>query len=55
MQKVRKGDVVVILSGRDAGKRGEVVRLFPQSSRVLVRGLNLVKRHSSPSRSSQEV
>ena len=53
MQKVRKGDVVVVLSGRDAGKKGQVLHSSPKSSRVTVRGVNLVKRHSAPSRSSQ--
>lgn len=53
MQKIRKGDFVVVISGRDAGKKGEVLRSLPSSSRIVVRGVGLVKRHLAPSRSSQ--
>jgi len=43
--KVRKGDRVVVTSGRDKGKSGEVLRVFPTDERVLVAGVNVVKRH----------
>jgi len=43
--KIRKGDKVVVLAGRDKGKSGEVIRVMPKESRALVRGVNLVKRH----------
>jgi large subunit ribosomal protein L24 len=43
--KIRKGDKVIVLSGRDKGRSGEVVRVMPKESRALVRGVNLVKRH----------
>lgn len=43
--KIKKGDTVVVLSGRDKGKTGEVIKMIPDSGRVLVRGVNLVKRH----------
>jgi large subunit ribosomal protein L24 len=43
--KIKKGDKVVILAGRDKGKTGEVVRVMPKEERALVRGVNLVKRH----------
>ena len=43
--KIKKGDKVVILSGRDKGKTGEVVQVMPKEERALVRGVNLVKRH----------
>ena len=43
--KIRKGDKVVILTGRDKGKTGEVVQVMPKEERALVRGVNLVKRH----------
>ena len=43
--KIRKGDKVVVLSGRDKGRTGEVVEVHPQVERVLVRGINMVKRH----------
>jgi len=43
--KIRKGDKVVVLSGRDKGRTGEVVEVRPAESRALVRGVNMVKRH----------
>ena len=43
--KIRKGDKVVVLSGRDKGRTGEVVEVLPRAERVLVRGVNMVKRH----------
>ena len=43
--KIRKGDKVVVLSGRDRGRTGEVVEVRPVEGRALVRGVNLVKRH----------
>jgi large subunit ribosomal protein L24 len=43
--KVRKGDRVVVTSGRDKGKSGEVLRVYPSEERVLIAGVNLVKRH----------
>lgn len=43
--KIRKGDKVVVLAGRDKGRTGEVVSVLPKADRALVRGVNLVKRH----------
>jgi large subunit ribosomal protein L24 len=43
--KIKKGDKVVVLSGRDKGRNGEVVRVMPREDRALVRGINVVKRH----------
>jgi large subunit ribosomal protein L24 len=43
--KIRKGDRVVVLTGRDKGRTGEVVEVNPDAERALVRGVNLVKRH----------
>jgi large subunit ribosomal protein L24 len=43
--KIKKGDKVVVLTGRDKGKTGEVVRVMPKEDRAVVRGVNLVKRH----------
>lgn len=45
MQKIRKGDKVVVLTGRDKGRQGEVLRVMPAEARALVRGVNVVKRH----------
>lgn len=43
--KIKKGDKVVVIAGRDKGKNGEVVQVMPKEDRALVRGVNLVKRH----------
>ena len=45
MQKIRKGDKVVVLTGKDKGRTGEVVQVMPKDDQALVRGINLVKRH----------
>jgi large subunit ribosomal protein L24 len=46
--KVRRGDTVVVISGKDAGKQGRVLRVEPKKSRLYVEGLNIVKRHQRP-------
>ncbi|HXW26538.1 MAG TPA: 50S ribosomal protein L24 [Xanthobacteraceae bacterium] len=43
--KIRKGDKVIVLSGRDRGRSGEVVQVMPAEGRALVRGIHMVKRH----------
>jgi large subunit ribosomal protein L24 len=43
--KIKKGDTVVVLAGRDRGKRGEVFQVMPKEARALVRGVNTVRRH----------
>jgi len=43
--KIRKGDKVVVLTGRDKGRTGEVIEVRPDQDRALVRGVNMVKRH----------
>ena len=43
--KIKKGDKVVVLAGRDKGRSGEVIQVMPKEDRALVRGVNLVKRH----------
>lgn len=45
MFRVRHNDQVVVISGRDRGKKGKVLRVFPEAGRLTVEGLNLVKRH----------
>ena len=47
--KIRKGDKVVVLVGRDKGRTGEVIAVRPSESRALVRGINVVKRHQKQS------
>ena len=43
--KIKKGDRVVVTTGRDKGKKGEVLRVYPKDARALVSGVNVVKRH----------
>jgi len=43
--KIKKGDKVVVITGRDKGRSGEVVRVMPAEERAIVRGINMVKRH----------
>jgi len=47
--KIKKGDRVIVLSGRDRGRRGEVIAVRPADGRALVRGVNMVKRHQRQS------
>src|SRR5205807_7396599 len=47
--KIRKGDKVVVLTGRDKGRTGEVIEVHPAKARALVRGVNMVKRHRKQS------
>jgi large subunit ribosomal protein L24 len=47
--KIRKGDRVMVLTGKDKGRQGAVSKVFPKESRVLVDGLNMVQRHTRPS------
>ena len=47
--KIKKGDKVVVLTGRDKGRSGEVVQVIPTENRAVVRGVNMVKRHTRQS------
>ncbi|AWN44116.1 50S ribosomal protein L24 [Methylobacterium durans] len=51
--KIKKGDTVVVLTGRDAGRSGEVIQVLPKENRALVRGINLVKRHQRQTQSQE--
>lgn len=51
--KIKKGDHVIVLAGRDKGKHGEVVRMIPKESRAMVRGVNVVRRHQRQSASQE--
>src|SRR6476661_1082780 len=46
--KIRRGDTVQLMSGKDSGKQGRVLRVEPRKSRLFVEGLNIVKRHQRP-------
>ncbi|MGQ3671753.1 50S ribosomal protein L24 [Xanthobacter sp. TB0136] len=51
--KIKKGDKVVILVGRDKGRTGEVIQVMPKEERALVRGVNIVKRHQRQTQSQE--
>ena len=53
MQKIKKGDTVVILAGKDKGRSGEVLKVMPKETKALVRGINLVRRHQKQSASQE--
>ncbi len=52
--KIKKGDRVVILTGRDKGRQGAVLKVMPKEDRVLVEGLNIVHRHTRPTQSDPQ-
>jgi large subunit ribosomal protein L24 len=52
--KIRKGDTVQVLQGKDRGKRGEVVFAYPAKGKVVVDRLNVAKRHQKPTRAMQQ-
>jgi large subunit ribosomal protein L24 len=47
--KIKKGDEVIVTSGRDKGKKGEVVKVIKEDNRLIVQGVNMVKKHQKPS------
>ncbi|WP_255990253.1 50S ribosomal protein L24 [Chitinolyticbacter albus] len=48
MKKIRKGDEVVVITGKDKGRRGTVLRVLPTEDRIVVEGINVVKKHQKP-------
>ena len=53
MSNIRKGDNVVVTTGRDKGKKGSVLKVFPKEDRALVQGVNMVKRHQRQTQTQQ--
>ena len=53
MMKIKKGDRVVVLVGKDKGRTGEILKMMPKEGRALVGGINLVKRHTRQSQTSE--
>ena len=51
--KVKKGDTVVVLTGRDKGRSGEVIQVLPKEDRAFVRGINLVKKHQKQTQNQE--
>ena len=54
VQRLQKGDNVIVIAGKDKGKKGKVMRLFNETDRVVVEGVNLVKRHMKPNPRMQQ-
>ena len=52
--KIRKGDTVVVLTGKDKGKHGKVVSAIPTRGKVIVEGINVAKRHQKPTKKTQQ-
>lgn len=51
---VKKDDTVIVITGKDKGKKGRVIAAFPRESRVLVEGVNMVKKHTRPSQQNPQ-
>jgi large subunit ribosomal protein L24 len=52
--KIKKGDTVLIRSGKDREKTGKVIEVFPKDQRIMVEGINIVKKHVKPKRSGEK-
>ena len=52
--RIKKGDTVQVLSGKDKGKTGEVLEIQPKTNKVVVKGLNIIKKHSKPRKQGEE-
>lgn len=52
--KIKKGDTVIMIVGKDRAKKGKVIKSWPQTGRIVVEGLNLVKKHRRPQRSGEK-
>lgn len=50
---IKKGDTVLVLAGKNKGKKGKVIRVYPERGKVTVEGVNIAKRHQRPSRNFQ--
>jgi large subunit ribosomal protein L24 len=50
--RIKRDDEVIVISGKDRGKRGKVLRVLPKESRVFVEGLNIIKRHQRPTQTA---
>ena len=53
MQKIRKGDTVVVLTGKDKGRSGQVVQVMPKDGKAIVSGINVVRRHQKQTPTSE--
>lgn len=52
--KIRKGDNVIVISGKDSGRKGKIMKVFPGEGRILVEGINPRKKHAKPKKSGEK-
>ena len=52
--KIKKGDTVLIISGKDKGKKGKIIKAFPKERKVLIEGVNLKKKHQKPKKTGEK-
>lgn len=52
--KIKKNDTVEVITGKSRGKRGKVLRVYPETNKVLVEGVNILKKHERPSQTNQQ-
>lgn len=52
--KIKKGDTILVISGKDKGKKGKVLEAFPKENRILVEGVSLRKKHQKPKKSGEK-
>ncbi len=52
--KIKKADIVLVISGKDKGKKGKILQVFPQINKIIVEGVNLRKKHRKPKKSGEK-
>jgi large subunit ribosomal protein L24 len=52
--KIKKGDIVLVISGKNKGKKGKILRVFPKKRKILIEGVNLMKKHQKPKKTGQK-
>ena len=52
--RIKKGDTVKVLSGKDKGKTGEVLEILPKTNKIVVKGINIIKKHTKPRKQGEE-
>ena len=52
--KLKKGDNVIVITGKDKGKKGKIARVFPLKNRVVVEGINMMKKHQRPRKAGEK-
>ena len=52
--KIKKGDIVQVISGNEAGKSGRIIKVFPRKDKIIVEGLNMVKKHARPTQENPQ-